>query len=121
MARTNEAAVKLVIDTSLTTAQIDAFIDDASLIIDRMADLCDDATTAQLTAAEKYVAAGLISLRDPTLTSKRIDDVEERYQRDRSANQWFQAAEQFDPCGVLAGLLDPDAVEFKFKAGTGYA
>lgn len=121
MARTTEAAVKLVIDTKLTTPQVEAYIDDASLIIDRMAALCAAATVAQLTAAEKYVAAGLISLRDPTLVSKRIDDAEERYQRDSKANQWFEAAGQFDPCGVLPGLLDPDAVKFKFRVGTGYA
>ena len=121
MARTDETAVSAVIDTSLETSQIEAFIDDASLWVDKH--LVGEGLTAdELTAIEKYLACHFITLRDPRLKSAQLDDVAEVYQRDLYVTEYLKSAAALDSTGrVREHFMAPkNTRRLVFQAGTGY-
>lgn len=120
MARTTEAAVTLAIDTTLTTPQIEAFIDDASAVVDDIAAADTTITTAKLTLIEKYLACHFVTLRDPRIRSGEFGDTSETYQRDTKVTEYLKAAMGLDPTGIIRGQF-MDAKPFKFRAGAGYA
>lgn len=119
MARTTESAVVLTIDTSLTTAQIEAFIDDASTFVDDIAAKDSTIPDAKLTLIEKYLACHLITLRDPRLTKAALGDVNESYQRDPKMTEYLKAAIALDPTGLIEGAFT-DRPVFSFRVGAGY-
>lgn len=122
MARTNEAAVSLAIDTTLTTAQIDAFIADASAWVD--AYLTDAGlTSAVLTLIEKYLACHFVTLRDPRLKAGKADDLSEDYQRDANVTEYLKAAAALDPTGEVESqfIAAKGRAKGVFRVGAGYA
>lgn len=122
MARTNEAAVRLVLDqnTSLTSGQITAFIDDASAWLDE--NLLDKGySTAMLEMIERYLACFFCALRDPQLMSSKIGDVAEAYQRGK-VDGYLQRAIGFDPSGAIEDAFGGAAgrKRVKFRVASGY-
>lgn len=119
MARTDEAAVTLAIDTSLTTAQIEAFIEDAHVVVDDIAAKDSTIPAAKLTLIEKYLACHLVTLRDPRLTKGVLADVQETYQRDAEMTEYLKAAIALDPTGTIEDAFT-DRPVFGFRVSAGY-
>lgn len=119
MARTNAADVKNAIDTSLTDAQVSAFIDDASVVVDDIASADATITSAKLTLIEKYLAAHFVTLRDPRLTKAALADVQESYQRDAEMTEYLKAAIALDPTGIIEDAFT-DRPVFGFRVSAGY-
>jgi len=121
VARTDETSVSTVLDTSLTTDQIEAFIDDASLWVDRHL-VGEGLTSDELTTIEKYLTCHFITLRDPRLKSAQLDDVAEVYQRDLYVTEYLKAAAALDSTGkVREHFMAPkNTRRLTFKAGTGF-
>lgn len=123
MARTTVAAVQLILDTSATDAQIEAFIDDANAWINvHLEGACDQLTTAILITIEKYLSAYFVTLRDARLLSERLDDVQEKYQRDPKVSEYLRAAIALDPCGIVREeFLDQENnMKIQFRMGEGF-
>lgn len=120
MARTTEAAVRLIIDTDVETAQVEAFIDDASgWVDDHLVGL--DLSDATLTRIEKYLAAHLITLRDPRVRQSRVGDVSETLQRDTQVTEYLRTAAAMDDTGTVADRLLPDGPpKVRFRVGAGF-
>lgn len=120
MARTDEAAVRDAISTGLTSAQVVAFIDDASAWVD--ANLLDKGySTAILTAIEKYLACHFVTFRDPRLKSATYGKTSENFQRDANVNDYLQAAIALDPSGAVEdGFLRKGRKRLRFRVGSGY-
>lgn len=121
--RTTEAGVRLVLDTDATSAQVVAFINSASLWIDtHLEGACTSLTTALLTEIETYLSAYFVTLRDPRLTSVRLDDVQEAYQRDKTVSEYLRMAVALDPCGILEEEFINQGQKFKvrFRVGEGF-
>lgn len=121
MARTTEAAVTLAIDTSLTTAQINAFIDDASAFVDSIAAADSTIPAAKLTLIEKYLASHFITMRDPRLKASKVGDAADTFQRDGEVSEYLKAAMALDPTNLIRDAFDDEKRSFRFKVGTGYA
>lgn len=120
MARTTEEDVRLAIATNLESAQVAAFIDDASLWVTTHL-----ASTGQsddvLAAIEKYLACHFITLRDPRLKAGKFGDTTETFQRDSEVTEYLKAAIALDASGVLQDLFGAKRQRFRFRVGTGYA
>lgn len=120
MARTSEAAVKLIIDTNLTTAQVEQFIDDASLTVTTLLGGAGLGSSL-LEQIERYLAADLICARDARLTSARMGDVQEGYQRDKQVSEYLRKAVGMDPTGTLEDRLMPTGrPKVSFRTAEGY-
>lgn len=120
MARVSESEVKLVIDTSLTTPQIEALIGDANLWVNEHLGGYTSLSAALLKAIEKYLAAHLITLRDPRLTRAQLDDVAETYQRDREVSEYLKTAASLDPTGTVKDELLGGSQKATFRVSEGY-
>lgn len=108
MARAAESDVTARIDTSLSTAQIEAFIDDANSWVDEYLTDCG-ASDARLKKVEIYLACHYVTLRDPRLRSQAVEDARETYQRDTEVTEYLKQAAAEDPCGIVkARLLAPE-------------
>jgi len=121
--RTAEAAVRLILDTDATSPQVLAFINSASLWIDtHLEGACSKLSTALLTEIETYLSAYFVTLRDPRLTSGRLDDVQEAYQRDKTISEYLSTAIALDPCGILEEeFLDQGKrAKVRFRVGAGF-
>lgn len=108
MAHTNATAsdVQDLLDTDLTTSEIDPFLTAAQRFVTDQLE-SEDIENATLTEIEKYLAAGIVTLRDPRLVSAQIDDVQESYQRETGSNEYFEIAAMLDPTGkVQARFID---------------
>lgn len=106
-ARTTTAAVGLIIGTTLTSAQIQAFIDTATLVVD--ANLLDKGlSTDLLTQIETWLAAHLLSMRDQRTSGRKIGDVSFTYQGQTGlgldATLYGQQVKLLDTSGTLASL-----------------
>lgn len=123
MARTSVDLVELIIDTDLTEPEIEAFIDDASVWIDSHLDgECGGLSDSALAVIEKYLAAHLITARDPRLKSKTRGDVSDSYQRDGSMSEYLKMAIALDPCGIIKDSFQPSPNQrsARFRVGAGY-
>lgn len=123
MARTTVAEVQAILSTSLTEAQLTAFITDASLWVDTHLDgACDSLTTTLLATIEKYLAAHFATSRDPRLKQAKLDDVSETYQRDDKVTEYLQTAIALDPCGVIREMFLEQAKKrpVRFRVGEGF-
>lgn len=119
MARTNEVAVRAILDTDLDAQAIQAFIDDASAwVTDELS--TSSLGTARLTMIEKYLAAHFCTLRDPRLKSGRLGDVQETYQRDGEVSEYLKHAASLDSTGAVqdAFLNVDERHPVVFEAGT---
>lgn len=120
--RTDASAVLSAIDTDLTTAQVNAYISDASVWVD------DQLTNSNLSDVllekiEKYLACHFVTLRDPRLRSGSLGDVSETYQRDTQVTEYLMAAMALDPTGRVADAFGDrkDKFRMSYRVGTGYA
>lgn len=115
MARTDSSAVTVILETDLTTPQIDAFIATANAWVDHY--LADKGLGATLLAEiEKYLAACFASARDPRLKSAKVGDVSETYLRDD--NPYCSIAARLDPTGTVeTELMGERSVTFRVGAG----
>jgi len=114
MPRTTEAAVREVIGTSLTTAQINAFINDSNIfvteeVVPSGASQSISLTTARLEIIERYLACALIRLRDLGLKDASWSKVTENYQVDPEVTDYLLRASAMDPTGrIRAKFMPPD-------------
>ncbi len=100
MARTSERQVKQILSTSLASAQINAFIDDASLWVDE--ELASEGFSAsRFEIIERYLACALIRLRDLGLSQLKLDDINEKYQVDPEVTDYLIRAAAFDSSGTV--------------------
>lgn len=120
MARVNETEVKLVIDTSLTTPQIEALIGDANLWVNEHLGGYTSLSADLLKAIEKYLAAHLVTLRDPRLTRAQLNDVAETYQRDKTVSEYLKTAASLDPTGTVKDELLGGGKKATFRVSEGY-
>lgn len=118
MARTTYAAVAAIIDTDLTQAQVEAFIDDANAWVTDFL-VGEGLSASRLTVIEKYLSAHYVTLRDPRLRRSAVEDVDETYQRDTQVTEYLRQAIAEDPTGIVKGrLLDQeDTTVVSWKTG----
>lgn len=119
MARTNETAVKAILDTSLTGPQLDVFIADASLWVDE--ELASSSLgSSRLELIERYLACALIRLRDLGLKSAKFDDISEQYQVDPTVTDYLLRAAAFDSTGTIRRVFmaPKDTRVAQYRVGT---
>jgi len=119
--RTNEAVVKEVLDTSLSTVQINQFIEDASLWIDE--ELVNKGLSGKrLELIERYLTCVLIRLRDLGLKSAKFDDINEQYQVDPDVTDYLLRCAAFDATGTVrrAFLASKDVRVARFRIGQSF-
>lgn len=121
-ALTNEAAVRNVLSTSLTSGQVQAFIDDAHLWVSEELGSVG-LSPERMELIERYLACALVRLRDLGLKSASIKDISEQYQVDSEITDYLKRAASFDPTGKLAEAFLPEADgsrTVKFRVGGGF-
>lgn len=106
-ARTDVTTVKLIIDTTLSDAQIGAFITAANLVVTNS--LADQGMSDELLAViETWLSAHLLSMRDMRTDRRSIGDVSFDYQGQTGlgldATLYGQQVKVLDTSGILAGL-----------------
>ncbi len=117
--RTNEAAVKAILNTSLTGPQIEVFIADAQLWVDE--ELASSGLgTSRLELIERYLACALIRLRDLGLKSAKFDDIAEQYQVDPTVTDYLLRAAAFDSTGAVRRVFmaPKDTRVVQYRVGT---
>lgn len=105
--RTTATEVRVLIDTELVDASVDAIISIASLIVDD--ELSDKGLSAsKLKRIEQFLSCHFIQVRDQrNLTSQRILDASEAYSEIRDGFEgtpWGQMALDLDSSGTLKQL-----------------
>ncbi len=120
MALTTETAIRKVLSTSLTSEQVEAFIEDAALwVSEELADA--EFTDQRLEIIERYLACALIRMRDLGLKSATFKEISETYQVDLYVTEYLTRAASFDTTGKLRRhFIDADntyAVQFRVGAG----
>lgn len=110
---TTAAQVKIIIETSLSDTDVDAFIADAEALMESSG--VNDATchTADsLDRVAKYLAAHLIGMRERQLTSEKEGDAEDKYGgmfgKTLEFTQYGQQVALFDCSGILKNLGGTD-------------
>jgi hypothetical protein len=120
-ARVGAADVTAIIDTTLTEPQVDAFIEAAHQIVEHNLS-GSSLSTKLLVEIERYIAAHLITLRDPRVSSEGADGLSFRYQGTTGeglrASHYGQTAITLDPTGTLAALDDKDRQGFLARITT---
>jgi hypothetical protein len=77
--RATETEVKQIIDTDLTTEQVNPFLRAANLMVTNV--LTDqEYSDESLKEIECWLAAHFVAIRDPRLTKEKIADAEDTYQ-----------------------------------------
>lgn len=128
--RTSETAVREILDTSLTTQQVLAFITDANVWVTEEIASWAGITASRLEIIERYLACALIRIKDAGLASGTIGDIAETYQVDPQVTDYLLRAASFDPSGAIrtnflapkpVALPSPIIIPVKLKVGTGFA
>ena len=128
MARVTAAEVKLIIETDLPDATVDAFIDSATKLVDQY---IADATchgTDSLKQVELWLSAHLLSIRDKALSSEKLGDAQDTQRapgvllKGLDSSFWGQMARAFDCSGTLAdsGKRGVQVVTFGGAGTDGY-
>lgn len=120
MQRTTATAIRQVMQTGLTDAQLGAYIMDASLWVDEelqsattgggsgSASIPIGMSPARLEIIERYLACGLVRLQELGITDASFGDVHERYQSDPIFTDYLMRAASFDKSGkVRQAFLAP--------------
>ena len=115
--RTTKTAVRLILKTSLSDDQIDAFIADASAWVDANLQGETGVTSAIAEGVEKYLAAHLITLRDPLLTERKRDDITDRF---GLRTTYLEFAAKLDPTGTVEEQFGEERPAFGVTVGAGY-
>lgn len=120
MTRTSVSEVKKIASfPSLTDSEIEAFIEDANVIVDdRMKGHASDAKLALL---EKWLSAHLAKIRDRRVTESEVGDTAFTYEGEAGmgleATQYGQQAVALDTTGRLEA--SPNYVKTVWDEGTG--
>lgn len=119
MARVRHDEVVAIIDTDAGLEQVQAAIGDASTWVDaHLVGACSRLTDALLVVIEKYLAAHLLTARDPRLKSAKRGDVSETYVGSDENDQYILTAARMDPCGIVRReFLGSRGVLFRVGAG----
>lgn len=121
MARTSVSAVKDIMETSLTDAQITAFITTANVMVDSYLDSKGLSATL-LTEIETYLAAHLITLRDRRSASEAADGVSFNYEGDigqgLDSSTYGQTAQALDTTGTLGSLGADERIPWIARVGS---
>lgn len=109
MPRTTETAVREIISTSLTTAQVQAFINDANIFVsEEIAPSTSPSVSAlRCEVIERYLACALIRLRDLGLKDVTWSKVSESYQVDPEVTDYLKRAAAMDPTGKVKNAFMP--------------
>lgn len=131
MARTTETAVREILNTTLTSAQVTAYIADASLwITEEVATATPVQSAERLEIIERWLSCALVRVRDIGLKSSTIKDVSESYQVDPDITDYLNHAAAMDATGKIRAnfmaaklVATPTRVKYPVKAriGQGFA
>lgn len=131
MARTTETAVREILNTTLSSQQVVAFIEDASLwITEEVASATPTQGAARLEVIERWLACALCRVRSLGLKSSTIKDVSETYQVDADVTDYLNNAAAMDATGKIRQnflapklIAEPARVKYPIKAriGKGFA
>ena len=109
MARVTAAGVELIFSTTLTDAQLDAFINTATILVDvvaqNAADCDPDLSASELVEIERWLAAHFASIRDPVSLRSKIGDAEAWHFPAAVTTAWGKAL-NLTPYGQMAVALD---------------
>src|SRR5512146_1936802 len=109
--RTSETAVRQILDSSLTTQQVLAFITDANVWVTEEIASWAGITASRLEIIERYLACALIRIKDAGLANGTIGDIAETYQVDPQVTDYLLRAASFDPWGAIrTNFLAPKPV-----------
>jgi len=100
MARTTVLEVKDIIDTNLSSSIVQAFIDDASNLLDELFEDETGISDELLASIEKWLAAHFVAIRDQKPKSEKIGDASITYHGTSGKGL------EFTPYGQQALLLD---------------
>lgn len=121
MSHTNatESDVQDLLDTDLTTAEISPFLTAAQrFVTDNLES--EGIANATLTEIEKYLAAFLVTSKDPTLVSASVGDASETYQRSSDAQDHLRVAAALDPTGQVKARFMDGSNTVSFRVSEGY-
>jgi hypothetical protein len=79
-ARVTASAVKEVIETELTDAEVNACINTANVLIQGRSRMLTELSDDTLTQIELWLAAHFVSVRDPRVAQETVDDTTIRYE-----------------------------------------
>jgi len=100
MARTTVLEVKDIIDTNLSSSIVQAFIDDASNLLDELFEDETGISDELLASIEKWLASHFVAIRDQKPKSEKIGDASITYHGTSGKGL------EFTPYGQQALLLD---------------
>ena len=124
MARVTAAEVKLIIETDLPDATVDAFIDSATKMVDLYLLDAECHTTDSLKQVELWLSADMLSVRDKALSSEKLGDAQDTQRapgvllKGLESSYWGQKALSFDCSGILADI-GKRGVQFVTFGGAG--
>lgn len=111
MARTNTTDVDEILDTSLSTGALQAYVDAASDVVDDVAAKDSSISSGRLERIEKFYAAHLATAQDPRHSSQSRETASVSNE-DRTTNanaNYKELAVSLDPTGVVSGAGKPAA------------
>ena len=128
MARTTATAVREIIQTGLTTPQINAFIADMDLrVTEELVTYTPSMSADRLEIIERYLVCAMMRLQEIGVSEVSIGDVTERYQSDPQITDYLMRAAGFDPSGKVRAnflaprpLAPPVHIPGKFRVGPGF-
>ena len=111
MARTNTSDVDDILDTTLDTTALQAYIDAASDVVDDIAANNSNISSGRLERIEKFYAAHLATAQDPRASSLSGANRSVSYESGDSDRQssYFEVANSLDPTGILMEKQKPTA------------
>ena len=111
MARTNTSDVDTILDTSLDSSALQAYIDVASDLVDDIASLDGSISSDRLTRIEKFYAAHLATAQDPRASSQNAGNRSVSYESSDSERQssYYEIAVNLDPTGLIQEQSKPKA------------
>ena len=121
-ARVSYADVLKLLDTEAEPSHITACILTADTWIDaQLVPNCAAASAGLLREISKWLAAHLVTSRDPRLKSSTLGDVSETYQVDPDNSDYIRTASALDPCGIVrATFMAGSQPTFQARVGQGY-
>jgi len=113
MARVTATEVKEIIDTDLSDAIVDVFINSANIIVtDRLGDNTD-ITADHKKEIERWLSAHLVAIRDQRSESEKVGDASVKYQGKTGlgldVTLYGQQVKVLDTTGTLDNLGKPSA------------
>jgi len=111
MTRTNASDVDDVLDTTLSSSVLSAYVTAANRVVDRIADADSSIDAATLEDIEKFYAAYLASAQDPQADSRSSASRSVSYRDvDGDGNASYkEIAVALDPTGTIADSDKPSA------------